>query len=147
MNYVKDFHTSNIILKIKEDLTSPMIGNRMFYEQNLDDYVMQRKDEFRLYPTESIVEHAKNIIAAHLYEQDTSVNKKDVSWMMTYLSSSEFVDCHNMDEESMSREYLSSLELLARIEYFAIFHHRAHIAEETSRSIENLETHAGCYDD
>ncbi|MFP4117741.1 MAG: hypothetical protein ACLFTR_02350 [Candidatus Woesearchaeota archaeon] len=113
---------------------------------NLDDYVKKRVDEFKDFPTENIVDHAREIAMAYMKEPDMHMNKNDVTWMMTYLQSSEFHDCHDLGKKEISKEYMTTLEFLAKLEYSARFNNNNSIKEDTAKSIERLERYAGCED-
>ncbi|MFW5852610.1 MAG: hypothetical protein ACOCUR_01130 [Nanoarchaeota archaeon] len=112
----------------------------------MEDYLDLRIQEFMDYPTSMILDHARNIIESYLKSPNYNVSKSDVDWMLTYFSSSEFLDCGNHPGDKISDNYKKGLELLAKVEYFAVYSPDERVSSVANEYISLLEQKAGCFD-
>ncbi len=115
------------------------------YKLKEEPYITDRVDEFKDYPTNQLVRYAQDIILAYLQGEEHP-NKKDTTWLLEYLKSSKFYDCHNIQESQDNTEYLNGLELLARMEFYARFNASEDISKYVKEANERLESEAGCFD-
>ena len=118
----------------------------MHSKSALNEYIKDRIDFLRLYPTKTILDYAKDLLKSYSKVPEGFVGKSNLIWMMEYFNSSEFLDCDNISEIQITDDYKKGLELLAWIEYYASSNKNDIVRNSAKNSMSKLEQFAGCVD-
>lgn len=109
-----------------------------------EDYLNSRVETFKLYPTSTLISHAKNLVKSYLGCSSCHASRRDLVWMVEYFQSSSFIECHDLN--NITEHYVRGLELLAKIEYEAQTSLNNSVSSSVKNSIQTLEEKAGCID-